>query len=71
MSDAYVLVIKSWFDTDSPDETVIDLAGCYSTLEKAKKAEDEIRRRPGLTAPFYDTEIVKIELDKPGFWRTL
>lgn len=42
MSDAYVLVIKSWFDTDNPDEIVIDLAGCYSTLEKAKKAEDEI-----------------------------
>ena len=39
MSDAYVLVIKSWFDTDNPDETVIDLEGCYSTLEKAKKAE--------------------------------
>lgn len=69
MSDVYVLVIKSWFDTDNPDETVIDLAGCYSTFEKTKKAEDEIQRH--LTAPFYDTEIVRIELDKPGFWRTL
>ena len=71
MSDAYVLVIKSWFDTDNPDETVIDLAGCFSTFEKAKKAEDEIWRHLGLTAPFYDTELVRIELDKPGFWRTL
>ena len=71
MSDVYVLVIKSWFDTDNPDETVIDLAGGFSTLEKAKKAEDEIRKHLGLTAPFYDTEIVRIELDKPGFWRTL
>lgn len=42
MSDVYVLVIKSRFDTDNPDETVIDLAGCFSTFEKAKKAEDEI-----------------------------
>ena len=71
MSDAYVLVIKSRFDTDNPDETVIDLAGCFSTFDKAKKAEDEIRQHLDLTAPFYDTEIVKIELDKPGFWRTL
>lgn len=71
MSDAYVLVIKAWFDTDNPDETVIDLAGCYSTLEKAKKAEDEIWQHLGLTSQFYDTEIVRIELDKPGFWRTL
>ena len=38
MSDAYVLVIKSRFDTDNPDETVIDLAGCFSTFVKAKKA---------------------------------
>ena len=71
MSDVYVLVIKSWFDTDNPDETVIDLEGRYSTLEKAKKAEDEIQQRLDLTAPFYETEIVRIELDKPGFWRTL
>ena len=71
MSDAYVLVIKSWFDTDNPDETVIDLEGCYSTLEKAKKAEDEIRQHLDLTAPFYEMEIVRVELDKPGFWRTL
>lgn len=69
MSDAYVLVIKSWFDTDNPDETVIDLAGCYSTLKKAKKAEDEIQQH--LFAPFYETEIVRVELDKPGFWKTL
>lgn len=71
MSDVYVLVIKSWFDTDNPDETVIDLAGCFSTFEKAKKAEDEIQQRLDLTAPFYDMEIVRIELDKLGFWRTL
>lgn len=69
MSDAYVLVIKSWFDTDNPDETVIDLAGCYSTLEKAKKAGDEIEQH--IPAPFYETEIVRVELDKPGFWKTL
>ena len=71
MSDVYVLVIKSWFDTDNPDETVIDLAGCFSTFEKAKKAEDEIQQRLDLTAPFYDMKIVRIELDKLGFWRTL
>lgn len=69
MSDAYVLVIKSWFDFDNRDETVIELAGCFSTLEKAKKAEDEIQQH--LIAPFYETEIVRVELDKPGFWRTL
>ena len=71
MSAVYVLVIKSWFDLDNHDETVIELAGCFSTFEKAKKAEDEIWQHLGLTAPFYDTELVRIELDKPGFWRTL
>lgn len=69
MSDAYVLVIKSWFNTDNPDEPVVDLAGCFSTLEKAKKAGDEIEQY--ITAPFYETKIVRVELDKPGFWKTL
>lgn len=69
MSAVYVLVIKSWFDTDNPDEPVVDLAGCFSTLEKAKKAGDEIEQH--ITAPFHEMEIVRIELDKPGFWKTL
>lgn len=38
MKDAYVLVIKSWFDTDNPDETVIDLAG---PLQEPRGVEDE------------------------------
>lgn len=69
MSDAYALVIKSRFDMDNPDETVIDLAGRFSTFEKAKNAEDEIQQRP--IEPFYETEVLRVEPDKPGFWKTL